>query len=67
MEENLNFLCKWMMTSTFRQNGRQPQRFRQMEDNLIILRQMEDIHNLLGKLKLTFDLNFLLDERKFQL
>jgi hypothetical protein len=37
MEDDLNFLAQSKTTSTFQQNGRQPQFFVRMEDNLNFL------------------------------
>ena len=34
MEDDLNFFGKWKTTSTFLANGRRPQLFGQMEDDL---------------------------------
>ena len=47
------YVSKWMVTSTFYANGRQPQHFRQKEDNFIFFNKK--------------DLNFLLNERKSHL
>jgi hypothetical protein len=41
MEDDPNFLAKWKTTSIFWQNGRRPQLFSKMEDDLNF-RKMED-------------------------
>ena len=46
---SLNFSGKWRMNTNFYANVRWPQHFKQMEDNLKCLRQMEDDLNFLDK------------------
>ena len=61
MEDDLNILGILKMTLIFNTNGRQPQHFRQMEDNLIFFRKMEDDLNISGKME--DDLNFILNQK----
>ena len=82
MEDDLNILGILKMTLIFNTNGRQPQHFRQMEDNLIFLGKWKTTSTFQGKWKTTsilfwiknylnyfvmeVNINFLLTERRFQ-
>jgi hypothetical protein len=54
MEDNLNYLGKWKKTSIIYANERRTQLFRQMKNDIIFFKEMED------------NLNFLINGRRFQ-
>ena len=63
MEDDLNSMAKWKMTSIFLQNGKQPQYFGKFEGNLNILAKWKTTSILR---KMEDNLNFKINERRPQ-